>query len=204
MTSPVTAGRIDVDQVRFHPRNVRRDLGDLRGLTESIRRVGVLQPITVDQNGDHLRLRAGHRRVAAARLAGVQKVPALIYRDALDDDEFMMLALHENTFRQGLSKEERQDAIEALVAEGCTYSGIARNLGVTPTTVRKWAGVVKPTTAPHRDARIRVHSGTLSRLADEWQHAAARGLTAPQATRLLAEIRQLADTGKRTHLEAAS
>lgn len=201
MIAPVTAGRVDVDQVRFHPRNVRRDLGDLRSLTESIRRVGVLQPITVDQNGDHLRLRAGHRRVAAARLAGVQKVPALIYRDALDDDEFMMLALHENTFRQGLTREDRQDAITALVAEGCTYAGLARNIGVSTQTIRTWAGIVKPSAnrcpAPVKRAVLRA-------LADDWERSASRGLSPTQATRLLAEIRQLADTGKRTHLEAAS
>lgn len=199
MNAPVTAGRVDVDLVRFHPRNVRRDLGDLRGLTESIRRVGVLQPITVDQNGDHLRLRAGHRRVAAARLAGVQRVPALIYRDALPDDEFMMLALHENTFRRGLSKAERADAIKALISEGCTVGDIADNLGVRKQTVYGWAkGDAPKSHRPGPTAR------RLAGLADDWENAASRGLSPAQAARLLAEIRQLADTGRRTHLEAAS
>lgn len=199
MTSPVTAGRIDVDQISFHARNVRRDLGDLRSLAESILRVGVLQPVTVEQRPYGLRLRAGHRRVAAARLVGVKKVPALIYRDALPDDEFMMLALHENTFRRGLSKAERADAIKALIGEGCVVRDIADNLGVSVQTVYAWAkGDAPKTPRPGPTAR------RLADLADDWDHLAARGLTAAQATRLIAEIRQLADTGKRTHLEAAS
>lgn len=62
-------GRVRLDAIDFHQHNVREDLGDLRDLTASIRRFGIMQPVVLEQRGDRLRIRAGHRRVAAARLA---------------------------------------------------------------------------------------------------------------------------------------
>ena len=63
--------------------NVRADLGDLEGLADSIRAHGVLQPITVtgvygeDGKPAGFRVLTGHRRLAAARLAGLEHVPAI-------------------------------------------------------------------------------------------------------------------------------
>jgi ParB/RepB/Spo0J family partition protein len=199
VTGPVSAGRIDVAQVRFHPLNVRRELGDLRDLTASIRRYGVLQPVTVDAMGDHLRLRAGHRRVAAARLARVRRIPALIYRDALDDDEFVMLALHENLFRRGLDAAERQAALRALRAQGWSVQGIAENLGVARTTVRRWTQGSDAAARPRHPAPVR--RTVLRQLVDDWSAVAARGLTAAEAAVLLADLRQLADTGRLVRAE---
>lgn len=62
-------GLVKLTDIVFHPHNVCRDLGDLRSLTASIARHGVMQPVVVEEYGDHVRLRAGHRRVAA-RAAG--------------------------------------------------------------------------------------------------------------------------------------
>jgi ParB family chromosome partitioning protein len=60
-------------------RRHRRDLGDIAGLAASIRDIGLLNPITVDENG---RLLAGARRLAACKLLGLEKVEVRIVRCA--------------------------------------------------------------------------------------------------------------------------
>lgn len=139
MTGPVSAGLVPVGQIRFHPRNVRRDLGDLRDLAESIRRVGLIQPVVVERHPDYLLLRAGHRRVAAARLAGVVRVPAVVHADHLSTEQFLVQALHENLHRAALDPVDRARAITDLKAAGRSTAELARELGVTPNTVRAWA-----------------------------------------------------------------
>lgn len=56
----------------------RRDLGDIDALAASIRDIGLLNPITVDERG---RLLAGARRLAACKLLGLQQVEVRIMRD---------------------------------------------------------------------------------------------------------------------------
>lgn len=70
------AAVVVLDRIVFHPSNIRRNLGDLRQMTASIELHGVLQPVVLERYGDYLRVRMGHRRVTAARLAGLKKVPA--------------------------------------------------------------------------------------------------------------------------------
>lgn len=146
---PPKAVLVRVDDVQFHPRNVRRDLGDLRELTNSVALYGLMQPIVVEIHGDALRLRAGHRRLAAARLAGLFRIPALVHDHALAEDEWVLQALHENTMRRNLDPGERADAIRRLKHLGKSTVEIAANLGVSVGTVRSWAaGVEAVPTAP--------------------------------------------------------
>ena len=71
---------VPLERLRTHPDNVHRDLGDLRELVESIRQQGVLLPLRVEHRpgSEVLRIRAGHRRAAAAELAGLPKVPCVV------------------------------------------------------------------------------------------------------------------------------
>ncbi|MFB7798966.1 ParB N-terminal domain-containing protein [Isoptericola sp. NPDC056134] len=81
MARGVVAGNVRLDLIQFHPHNVRVDLGDLRDLAASIKEFGVLAPVVLEQRGEMLRVRNGHRRVAAARNAGLERIPAGIARD---------------------------------------------------------------------------------------------------------------------------
>jgi ParB/RepB/Spo0J family partition protein len=139
------AGMVKLDDVVFHPRNVRTDLGDLRELADSITQVGLLQPIVVERYGDRVRLRAGHRRVAAALLAGLTKLPAFIHPEALNEADWVLQALHENTKRRALDPQERADAIVRLKQLGRSTMEIARHLGVSEGTIRNWAAGVDTT-----------------------------------------------------------
>jgi ParB/RepB/Spo0J family partition protein len=134
----VRVGRVPIDSIDYHQHNVRVDLGDLRDLTTSIQRFGVMQPVVLERRGDRLRIRAGHRRVAAARLAGLTRIPALIHGDALEDDEWLTAAVHENTRRRGLDDADRARTVNAMRTEGMTWDAIGDAFGVTAATARRY------------------------------------------------------------------
>ena len=110
--STVKAALVRIDQIRFHPANIRRELGDLRDLSNSIRRYGVLQPVVLERFGDTLRLRMGHRRVAAAQLAGLRMVPALIHSEPLDERSFLLQAVQENFTRTPVPASDRIHTVD--------------------------------------------------------------------------------------------
>lgn len=152
MNNDVRVALVRIDQCAVHPHNVRRALGDLRALTDSIRRYGVMQPIVVERRGDQLRLRAGHRRLAAATLAGLTRLPAVIHGKELDTEEWLVHSVQENVMRRGLDVAERADTVEAMRREGMTLDAIANAFGVNPKTVRSWkrsTGVGAPATQPN-------------------------------------------------------
>src|SRR6266853_855567 len=74
----------------------RAVFGDLDVLSESIKSKGVIQPVTVDPN---LRLLAGERRVRAAKLAGLEEIPALI-REIQGEIDAREIELFENVHRK--------------------------------------------------------------------------------------------------------
>lgn len=195
-------------RLRAHPDNVRRDLGDLRELVASIRLQGVLQPLRVErpEGGEFLRIRAGHRRAAAAQLAGLRTVPAVIVPEC-DTDEAITEMFAENLHRQGLSAAEKRDNARRLVHEfGYTPEGIAAALGAHPSTVRGWlradgrpapgSGRVRPDqrrqSAGGRAAiRPTIRPTAVHALVDRWRALAAAGLDTEQARALLDELAAL-------------
>jgi ParB/RepB/Spo0J family partition protein len=186
-----------LDRVVFHPHNVRRNLGDLRQLTSSIELHGILQPVTLERYGDMLRVRMGHRRVAAARLAGLRKVPALVHAEALDDTEFLYLALHENTVRRGLNLQEIRGTARALHESGESYADIAANLGVSYGTVAKWVSADRRDWAARKAGGAvapgrRVPLTQLREVLTAWERDLRGGLTPDQGRDLLGELEPLA------------
>lgn len=138
MSNDTRVGLVPLDRIDFHAHNVRQDLGDLRSLTASIAQLGVMQPVVLEVRGQRLRVRSGHRRVAAARLAGLGKVPAVIHGSALDDDEWLVAATHENTRRRGLDMEDRARTVEAMRKAGMTWPAIGAAFGVTAAMAQRY------------------------------------------------------------------
>jgi len=175
-------------RLRTHPDNVRRDLGDLRELVASIRRHGVLQPLRVEHRAGagFARIRAGHRRAAAAMLAGVSKVPCVIVPEA-GTDEAIAEMFAENLHRAGLTTVEKRDNARRLITEfGYTVEAIATAIGAHPSTVYGW---LRSTPRPAQHPRIRPRA--LHELVTRWRRAAGDGLDAEQAGALLSEVADL-------------
>ena len=127
---PVAAIRAN----RFQPREYF-DEGALSALAESIRAVGVLQPILVRPVGDgEYELVAGERRWRAARRVGLQTIPALIH-DA-DDAASLEHALVENLHRDDLNPLEEAAAYQQLIEDfGLTHDEVAARVGRSRATV---------------------------------------------------------------------
>lgn len=134
----VKVALVRIDQIRFHPANIRRELGDLRDLSDSILQYGVLQPVVVEHYGDTLRLRIGHRRVAAAQLAGLRTVPAVIHAEPLDEKSFLLQAVQENFNRAAVSASDRIRTVTRLRELGCSWRMIASAFHVSPKTAAGW------------------------------------------------------------------
>lgn len=126
--------QIPVDRIRTG-RNIRRRFDDnsMAELIESVKKVGVLQPVLVvpDKNepGSYI-LVAGERRVRAARAAGLNEVPAVVKE--LGEDEIKEVMLIENLQRQDLDPIEEAEGLRELLATGrYTQERLAERLGVS-------------------------------------------------------------------------
>jgi ParB family transcriptional regulator, chromosome partitioning protein len=122
---------IAVDQIRPSRQQVRSrfDAEPLGELAESIRLHGVLQPLLVRKLADGFELIAGERRWRAARLAGLDAVPAVVRTDA-GSDEQLVLGLIENLQRTDLDPIEEARGLRKLIEEfGLTHEDVAQRLG---------------------------------------------------------------------------
>ena len=125
--------QIPIERIYPNPRNVRLDLGDVSELAASIRAHGLLQPLVVQQTPKGWLILDGHRRYAAALLAGAQALPCIGVR-ASDEDhqDTVMLAA---AMHKGLTPLEQAKAFRRLRERGLTVSQISKRTGYTPRTV---------------------------------------------------------------------
>jgi len=122
---------IAVDQIRPSHQQVRSrfDAEPLGELAESIRQHGVLQPVLVRRSIDGYELIAGERRWRAARLAGLQSVPAVVRNDTGNDAQ-LVLGLIENLQRADLDPIEEARGLKRLTDEfGLTHDEVAQRIG---------------------------------------------------------------------------
>jgi ParB family chromosome partitioning protein len=126
---------------RHQPRQ-HFDEAALRSLAESIRRDGLMQPVVLrdvapdrrEGVGGAFELVAGERRWRAARLAGLDRIPAMV-RD-LDDQQLAELALIENLQREDLNPIDRAEAFQRLAERfGMSHDEIASRVGLDRSTV---------------------------------------------------------------------
>lgn len=122
-----------------NPANPRRDLGDLDGLVASIHAVGLLEPLVVEwaSPSSPYRLLAGHRRLAAAKAAGLAEVPCLVRQGEVEPAMRMEMALVENLQREGLSPLDEADGYAELVKLGLSQRRIAERVGCSQSHVSK-------------------------------------------------------------------
>jgi ParB family chromosome partitioning protein len=117
----------------FQPRTLFDD-EEIRALADSIRRTGVLQPVLVRRVNGHFQLVAGERRLRAARLAGLQRIPAVVRE--IDDRRMLELALVENLQRRDLNPIEKARAFQKLVeTTGATQEDVGKAVGLSRPTI---------------------------------------------------------------------
>jgi len=136
--APSGAGvrEVPIEQIRPNreqPRTAFRE-AELRELAESLRTVGVLQPLMVRRGLDGYELIAGERRLRAAKLAGLATVPVI--ERATKDSELLTLALIENLQREDLNPIEKAKGFKDLIdRNGLTQEEAAQRIGKDRSTV---------------------------------------------------------------------
>jgi len=128
---------ISVDSIRPNPYQPRKHFNkaSLEELCESIKQYGVLQPINVRKiNNSHYELVAGERRLRAATMAGLDKIPAIIIN--IDDNDSAILALIENLQREDLNYLEEAEGYNNLITEhNLTQEELASKIGKSQSTI---------------------------------------------------------------------
>ena len=179
---------ISTTRIRPNPQQPRRSFPEdaLAELAESIRRYGILQPLTVRRAGGDFELIAGERRLRAARLAGLREVPCLIAR--VGEEDSALLALIENLQRRDLDYWEEADALARLI----------RRYDLT----QEQAAQKYALTERHARALLRLPDGEEQRLAVERIGAAGWNVAQTEAyvEKRLAALRTTPPKGRSTYI----
>lgn len=138
----ITIEELRVEDLHPNPHNPRKRLEDVDELEASIRVQGIKQPLLVTPTGEtdidgHMQYRVviGHRRLAAAKQAGLESVPAIIEEmDAKREREIMLV---ENSQRSDLTPVEEADGYQGLLDLGMQVKEMAEKTGRSDRFVRR-------------------------------------------------------------------
>lgn len=163
---------IDVNKIETNPFQPRSQFDEqaLLELAESIRQLGIIQPITVRLlNKDKFQLISGERRLRASKLAGLEKIPAFV-RDA-NDQEMLEFALVENIQRENLNPIEIAISYQRLMDEcSLTQENLSERTGKGRSSIANYLRLLKlppEVQAGLRSTKITMgHAKVLSSLPD--------------------------------------
>lgn len=145
-----TSGSSSINEIAIgkivpNPNQPRRDFDAdaLQELADSIREIGMVQPITVrDMGDDTYVIIAGERRWRASSMAGLTAIPA--YVRTVDDENMMEMALVENIQREDLNSLEVALAYQHLMEQyGMTQEKLSERVGKNRTTVTNYLRLLK-------------------------------------------------------------
>lgn len=128
-----------VGTLRHHPDNPRKSIGDIEELTDSIRKNGVMQNLTVVPAEDELGkfwVLIGNRRFEAAKRAGLDELPCRV-AEGLSKVEQVGIMLEENMQRSDLTIIEQAQGFQLMLDMGETVAGIAQRTGFSESTIRR-------------------------------------------------------------------
>jgi ParB family chromosome partitioning protein len=188
-----------VDRIDPNPRQPREafDEETLEELSDSIRAVGVLQPIVIRPVGDRFQIIMGERRVRAARMAGLATIPAVVR--ITEDHHLLRDALIENVHREDLNPLEEAAAYAQLLNDfSVTQEELASRIGRSRPAISNAMRLLRLPASVQR----RIAAGTLSagharavaRLTDPEQQErladriVAQGMTVRQAEEIARRV----------------
>lgn len=120
--------------IRIGPTVLRRDFDaqELSRLADSVAASGILEPLSVRKNtAGQFELIAGARRLRAAKMAGLRRVPCVLHE--ADDVTAMLYGILENTHRTALSDDETAEGLRRLTENGrLSKTETALRLGLSP------------------------------------------------------------------------
>lgn len=199
--------RVPLTRIRPSPHQPRKDFTPetLRELADSIREQGIVQPLIVREQPDHLELIAGERRWRAAQLIGLAEVPVILR--VADDRTVLELALIENLQRENLNAiEEAQGYSQLMIQFELTQELVATKVGRSRAVVANALRLLRlpsDVQAYVRDGRISVgHAKVILGLASpELQALAAdrvirEGLNVRQVEELVARMQSQSPAAK--------
>ncbi len=136
---------LNINSIETNPFQPRAEFDDqsMEELVESIRVQGIIQPITVRKLGyDQYQLISGERRIRAAKLAGLDRIPS--YIRVANDEQMLELALVENTHREDLNAIEIAISYQRLIEEcNITQEELSERVGKNRTTITNYIRLLK-------------------------------------------------------------
>ncbi|MDR3912393.1 MAG: ParB/RepB/Spo0J family partition protein, partial [Bifidobacterium sp.] len=130
---------INVKNLIPNPNNPRKDVGDVTELADSIKEQGLQQALVVtpdhEEHGERMfRVVIGHRRLAACKLAGIERVPCIVREMDVKTERELMLV--ENCQRSDLTPLEEADGYQGLLDLGVGVGELAAKTGRSESFVR--------------------------------------------------------------------
>ena len=135
---------LDLDQLRSNPYQPRKTFDEeaLQELSNSIKEHGVFQPIIAKKSIKGYEIVAGERRVLASRMAGLDKIPAIV-KD-LTDEQMMEIALLENLQRENLTSIEEAEAYHMMLEKlHLTQEELATKVGKSRSHITNILGLLR-------------------------------------------------------------
>lgn len=123
---------VSIDRLQEDPDNERKTFNNMDDLIESVRRHGIIEPITVTPDGEHYRILTGHRRYRAAKAVGLPDIEVLV-REPDDHITRRFKSLISNIQRENIGVVELAETLRALLDTGAvaTQRELARQIGKT-------------------------------------------------------------------------
>ena len=136
----ITVVQLDIAHIRPNPNQPRKyfDEEALNGLAESIKSQGIIQPLTVEEIAPgEFSIIAGERRFRAAKIAGLEKVPAIVV--SISEVQRIQMSLIENIQRENLNAIEEASAYQYLIDHsGFTQEMVAQKVGKSRSAVANY------------------------------------------------------------------
>ena len=137
---------IKLEQLKIHPKNVRKEYEGIEELAKSIKENGIMQNLTVvpdQEDAGKYFVVIGNRRLTAARQAGIETAPCVIIEDMSDRDQVTTM-LTENMNRKDLKIYEEAAAIQMCFADfGFGMEEMEQKTGLSKTTINHRLNVAK-------------------------------------------------------------
>lgn len=151
-----TLTTIAIEKLHPHPDNPRKVIGDIDELAESIKASGILQNLTVVPMNDdwtEFTVIIGHRRLAAAKQAGLTELPCAVVE--MTEKEQLSTMLTENMQRSDLTVYEEAKGCQLLLDLGDTVAEVAEKTGFSESKIRRRVKLCELDEKAFKESQIR-------------------------------------------------